>query len=192
MQTQGYAYAYCVSCNAGSEAQLCKDICRELPDAAALYPLFDRKELRRGEWSLRPRPLVPGYVFVYTQERVDAAALYRCERANRVLSYGRCNGEAEHALQGADLAFAQWVYENNGHLGVSQAVMVGDEAKIIAGPLASYQGEILKINRKKHCALVSISVGDTAKEIWLALEWMAPKAGVLEGYKLETGSVPKP
>lgn len=170
MQNGEYVYAYCVSCDAGAEAQLCRDIQSRLPYAVALFPRLDRKELHQGEWIVCVRSLLPGYVFVYTPSPVAVSTFYRCERLNRVLCYEQGNTEDIGILKGADYDFAAWVYENDGHIGISEAIQVGDKVEVVSGPLVAYQGNIVRINRKKHCALVKFYFGDVVREIWLAFD----------------------
>lgn len=183
MLSEEYEYAYCLSCHIGMEAQLCLDIRRELPRVEVLYPLFEKEELRRGAWHVCTYPLMPGYVLAYVRELIDISAFYRCTHLNRLLRYGAEEQNKIGVLKGTDLAFADWIYRNEGKIGISQAMQIGDNTQIVGGPLVSYEGKILKFNRKKRCALVSIFTNGESKNVWLSVEWMRPKNGVLEGYK---------
>lgn len=176
-----YEYVYCVSCDAGSESMLRDDLLRQLPDTVVLYPVFDREELKGGVWTVKTRPLIAGYVFVYSETPIEPFEFYRCERVNRVLGYLE-KGHNEYALTGQDLEFARWIFSHEGHIGVSKAMLVGDQTKIIDGPLKRYEGEILKIDRRRRSALVAVSVGESIKNIWLSFHWMTLKNGVLEDW----------
>lgn len=175
---QNHPYTYCASCNAGSENALKNDLVRQLPGAFILHPVFDREELKDGRWIVKTRPLLPGYVFVYARQPIEPHEFYRCLRINRLLGYTE-QAHSVYALAGEDLAFAEWILLYEGHIGVSRAMLVGDKTQIIDGPLKRYEGEILKIDRRRHRALVAINVGEMAKNIWLGFHWMTLKDGTI-------------
>ena len=173
-----YEFVYCVSCDAGSEGVLRNDLLRQLPNTGVLFPVVDREELKSGIWAVKTRPLIPGYVFIYSEEPIEPHAFYRCERVTHLLGYLE-QTHREHALSGSDLDFARWVLSHDGHIGVSRAMLVGDKTTIIDGPLKRYEGEILKIDRRRRSALVAVSVGEMTKNIWLSFHWITLKDGVL-------------
>lgn len=175
---QSDAYVYCVACNAGSEATLTSDLKRKLSKVGVLYPTFDREELKNGVWATKTRPLIPGYVFVYSDSPIAPYEFYRCERVTRLLGYSE-QAHSEYALTGEDLDFARWILTHQGHIGVSRAMLVGDKTQIIDGPLKRYEGEILKIDRRRRSALVAVSVGEMTKNVWLSFHWMTLKDGML-------------
>ncbi len=175
---QGYPYVYCASCDAGSESALKSDLERQLHNARVLFPMFDREELKNGAWIVKTRPLLPGYVFIYSETHIEPHTFYRCQRVNRLLGYAE-PAHSEYTLSGGDLDFAQWVLSHDGHIGVSRAMLVGDKTTIIDGPLKRYEGEILKIDRRRRSALVAVSVGEMTKNVWLSFHWMTLKEGVL-------------
>lgn len=171
-------YVYCVACDAGSEDSLKSDLEQRFPQAIVLFPLYDRKELKNGVWTVRSRPLMPGYVFIYSSIAIEAQAFYSCHRVKRLLGYAE-EGYIEHTLAGKDLDFAQWVLFHNGHIGISRAMLVGDKTQIIDGPLKTYEGEILKIDRRRHSALMAVNMGEVRKNVWLSFHWMTLQNGVL-------------
>ncbi|MEA4969586.1 MAG: hypothetical protein VB051_03540 [Candidatus Pelethousia sp.] len=175
---QSYPYVYCASCDAGSENALKSDLKRRFLDALAISPVLAREELKNGVWGVKIRPLLPGYVFVYSQEPIASSAFYRCQRVNRLLGYAGPM-HSEYALSGGDLDFAQWVLSHEGHISVSRAMLVGDRMQVIDGPLKRYEGEILKIDRRRRRALICVSVGEMTKNVWLSFHWMTLKEGIL-------------
>lgn len=164
-------YVYCLSCNNGSEASLKNELVKRLPAAKVLYVTIDREEWTEGKWVIKTRPLLCGYVFVYTTFPVVPYVFNCCKKVNRLLSY-REDTYATYALRGSDLEFADWVLKNDGHIGISRATTVGEKTNIVTGPLAFYEGEILKIDRHRHSALVAVSVGKQIRKVWLGLQWI--------------------
>lgn len=175
---QSYRYVYCASCDAGSENVLRNDLLRQLPNSAVLYPVFDREELKSGVWTVKTHPLIPGYVFIYSETPIEPHVFYRCERVTHLLGYAE-QTHIEYALLGEDLDFARWILLHEGHIGVSRAMLVGDKTKIIDGPLKQYEGEILKIDRRRRSALIAVSVGEMIRNVWLSFHWMTLKDGIL-------------
>ena len=181
---QSYPYVYCTACDAGSESALKRDLLRQFPGALALSPVFEREELKNGKWAAKTRPLLPGYVIIYSQTPIAPHEFYRCLRVNRLLGYPE-QAHSEYALTGEDLSFAQWVLSYEGRIGVSRAMIVGDKTEIIDGPLKRYEGEILKIDRRRRSALVAVNVGEMTKNVWLSFHWMTLKDGVLMDWERE-------
>ncbi|MEA5060478.1 MAG: transcription termination/antitermination NusG family protein [Candidatus Pelethousia sp.] len=179
---QGYPFVYCVSCDAGSENVLKSDLERQLQNTCVLFPLIDREELKNGVWTIKTRPLLPGYVFIYSREPIEPHAFYHCQRVNRLLGYAESE-HSEYILSGGDLDFAQWVLCYEGHISVSRAMLVGDKTQVIDGPLKAYEGEILKIDRRHRSALVAVKVGEMTKNVWLSFHWMTLQEGVLVDWK---------
>lgn len=173
-----YEFVYCVSCDAGSEGALRNDLLRQFANTVVLFPVVEREELKGGVWTKKNHPLIPGYVFIYSELPIGPHAFYRCERVTRLLGYEE-RTHCEHALSGEDLDFAKWVLSHDGSIGISRAMLVGDKTQIIDGPLKRYEGEILKIDRRRHSALVAVSVGEMTRNVWLSFHWMTLKEGEL-------------
>ncbi|OQB25791.1 MAG: hypothetical protein BWY11_00168 [Firmicutes bacterium ADurb.Bin182] len=176
-------FTYCIACNAGSEAVLKRELSGRLPEATILYPVFDREEHKDGKWTVKTHPLIPGYLFLYSDTVLAPDLICRSKRVNKVLGYSDTGDAQQHdksySLLGEDLDFANWVYKHDGHIKLSRAMLVGDKTTIIDGPLLDYEGEIIKINRQRRSALVRIAIGETRKDVWLSFKWMELKDGEL-------------
>ena len=168
------AYIYCVSCMANMDGYVAGEIQRFFP-VRAISLTFDREEHKNGKWTVKTYPLLWGYVFVYAEEPLPLRRIYGIDHVIRVLQYG----DGESNLSGEDRAFAEWALENNGHIGLSRALLAGDRTRIIDGPLKDYEGVIRSLNRQKGKALVDIAIGDEIKSIWLYFEWMTLRDGQL-------------
>lgn len=59
-------------------------------------------------------------------------------------------------LCGHDLRFAEWIFQYDGIMGLSQVYTVGDRVHIHSGPLKDYGGSILKIDKRSRNGLVEI------------------------------------
>jgi len=119
--------------------------------------------------------MLTGYVFAYASEELNFSKIRALEHVHSVLNYGN----NEYALHGKDREFADWVYAYDGHIVLSRALLVGDRTQIVDGPLKTYEGNIVKINKHKGQALVEVSIGDTPKRIWMYFEWLKIEDGKL-------------
>ncbi|MDD3401473.1 MAG: hypothetical protein PHT58_07605 [Eubacteriales bacterium] len=158
----------CVFCISGQEKNTVEAIEREFPHARAMFATFERDERKNGEWVRRRLPLLNGYVFVYSDDLVDMLRLSRLIGVYRPLKYE----DGAYSLRGADLDFARWIYENEGNIGVSQAIKIGNRIEVVGGPLAAYKGVIKDVNNQRRSALVTIEVGEMKKDVWLSFEWL--------------------
>jgi|GEM_PF-6904081 len=176
-------FIYCVSCNTGKEEKTKYELKQALPEATVMCPSFDRKERKRGTWSVKTYILIPGYLFIYSEEILASDTFYSMKGINRLVGYVQQDDQGSiletKAFTEADFSFARWLYDQQGHIRLSQAMLVGDKTKIISGPLLDYEGEIIRINRQRQSALVSITICGTEKKVWLSFHWMMLKDGKL-------------
>ncbi|MDO4564043.1 MAG: hypothetical protein Q4C04_00320 [Clostridia bacterium] len=158
----------CVFCESGRESNTVRAIEREFPEAVAMFPTFERDERKNGTWIRRRLPLLSGYVFVYSEKVLDLVRLGRLIGVYKPLRYQ----DGEYALRGADLEFARWLWQNEGNIGISQAIKKGGRIEVISGPLAEYKGVIKDVNNHRRSALVTIEVGEMKRDVWLSFEWL--------------------
>ena len=73
----------------------------------ALFPQRMKKILKNGAWIERPTALLPGYVFVYSdEETVNFSGFPGAQHVIRMLTYG----DGSNALIGRDREFADWLW----------------------------------------------------------------------------------
>lgn len=160
--------AYCVHSATGRERQTAQML-KKLTRAEVLFPTRKVNERVDKQWLQRERPLLPGYLFIYAQQPLHLSPgmlrdLYR------VLSYGdQCQ-----QLRGSDYAFALWVYRNEGCIDISRSYLQGSAVRIVDGPLVDYQSHIIKVDRHKRRALISLPFAGRNLEIWLCFDWLEP------------------
>lgn len=167
-------YIYCVSCMTSSETVVARRI-EETFHVRIIYLSYDREEKKSGTWTIVTHPVHFGYVFVYTDQPINPLRICDIENVNRVLQYG----DGEINLTGEDRFFAEWILRCDGHIGLSRALLVGDETRIIDGPLKDYEGTIRRIDRHKRRAWVDVMVGDEVKSIQMYFEWLTVQDGNL-------------
>lgn len=178
-----FQYAICVSCLPGLERLICNTIGKSL-GLVALYPSWTRELWMQDHYVERMQAVLPGYIFVYSDTPAPVGKIAQTENVYRVLHYG----DGSYSLCGEDLAFAKWVYEQDGQIGLSRAVMVGDEMVIIDGPMKNYEGMIKRIDKHNRYAQIEIDLDGIVRTVNLSFQWMEFKDGALVRLKKRKGA----
>lgn len=159
---RNYKIACCVYCYMGCEDQFSQLVNND--NVTVIVPYRIRREKRRGKWEEKKIKMMPGYAFIYSDEM---AFIVKAIRGNKVhiLSYS----ENDWILHGKDLEFAQMIFENDGIIGVSEAIHEQNKVRIVNGPLKEIEGMIIQINRRHMLAKVELKIG---LMVWLSYEWI--------------------
>ena len=136
MSQHEYKYVRCLFCTTGKEEAVARGI-EASGHGRALFPQRDKRFLVGRAWVERPVALLPGYVFVYSDEE---RAVYRsfgaAQHIIRVLAYGG----GDDRLTGRDREFADWLWRLQGRVGVLKALEVGDRIEIVDGAFKQLAG----------------------------------------------------
>ena len=120
-----------------------------------------------GQWIEVSKPLLPGYVFVYSNEKqVRHDELAAVHHVAHILSYE----SGRDALIGGDLEFADWVWQNGGNIGAMKALQIGDWIEITDGVFKQLHGTIVRMDRRRRTFLVSLDGSGSIRQIWLTYE----------------------
>ena len=170
--------AICVSCVTGAEHTVCDEIQKSI-GIPAFYPTWVRELRIKDRFAERAESMLPGYVFVYPNSLSCIGQIARMEKVLRVLQYG----DGSCSLYGEDLAFASWILEQQGQVGLSRAMMVGDRMVIIDGPMKHYEGQIKRIDKHNRYAQIKIAFEGMTRTVQLGFQWMTFQDGVLVRWK---------
>lgn len=157
----------CVFCRAGRECAVAQSMRLLFPwlDATPLSQMKHRSV--RGVKTAEERILLPGYVFFQTSEvEYREMELYRISDAFRLLK----DSSGEWALSGKDAWFAGWVFEQGGLVQMSEAYEVGDRVVVRSGPLKSFEGQLLRIDKRSRNGLVEFRFDERVWRVWLGFE----------------------
>lgn len=130
----------------------------------ALVPMKIKKEKHSGQWQTRTKHLLPGYIFIYGDREEDILCASR-EAQVRLLRYS----EGDFVLKDSDDRFARWIWEHNGVVDLSTAARVGEEIRIIDGPLADFKGIVTDIDKRRQ--LMKVKLEMTEFQVWLSFDW---------------------
>ena len=159
-------YAYCLFCL----TQRCGTIAKlmEIRGASrAFSPQIIRKQRKKGVNLERRFDLLPGYVFVYSEERLtDYRLFYGIDGVVRRV--GRRDDGYE--LEGPDLDFAMKLLEKDGLVGSMQVCRVGDEVSLEDPLFSGCQGRVTEIDYRKERAKVEFVFDRNSCSTWVSLE----------------------
>lgn len=158
--------AYCIFCRTGTEKALLRQLRETLPEAEVLLPLRLLQERRGGTWTEQERPLIPGYIFIFTKENIPSLPVGGLRNVYKILEYP----DGERKLRGGDYAYALWLHRHNGVIGTSLAVSEGDSVRVTEGALADGVGKIRRLDRHKRRALVEFDFYGKKQTISLSVE----------------------
>lgn len=133
----------------------------------AIFPKRTALVRNGRQWVEIQKRLLPGYVFVYSgQGQVRYDELVAVRDVIRVLSYEPgCD-----ALTGKDLAFADWIWRNQGEIKPMKALQIGEWIEITDGLFKQLHGTIVRMDRRRRAFLVALEGTGVIRQIWLTYE----------------------
>ena len=118
-----------------------------------ISPQRERIRKIRQKWRMDRIRLLPGYIFVFSEQEIPLRYYYRFEHLLRVLRYDR---EPDGYLRGSDLDFALAVRDLDGKLKLLEAVDEEGFIRITDPLLEALHGEVLSVERGKRLAKIRI------------------------------------
>ncbi len=160
---RGYHTVRCLFCVTGKEENVAYTVHKN-GWGRAIFPKRSALVRTNGQWTEISKPLLPGYVFVYSEEKqVLAHELEAINYVIRVLSYDAGHEE----LTERDQEFADWIWRNDGWINPMKAVQIGDWIEITDGIFKQLHGTIVRMDRRKRRFLVSLDGAGMLRQIWM-------------------------
>ena len=156
----------CLFCRVGTEESVVRTVTERLPNVDAVRLTKVRRRYTPGQVREETVSLLPGYVFVRAPE--DYPLFYRAKLpgVHRVLS----DTEGRWQLHGTDAEFAQRAFGTQGVIGLSQAYFEGGRIRVCGGFLQGYEGNILRVNKRRGTAQVRLTLDQKEILVWLGNE----------------------
>ena len=159
-------YVYCLFC----VTQRCAVIAK-LMEVRGAYRAFSpriiRKQRKKGENIERSFDLLPGYVFIYSEERLtDYRAFFGIDGVIRRV--GRRDDGYE--LEGPDLDFAMKLLKKDGIVGAMKVCHVGDDVTLEDPLFSGCRGRVAEIDYRKERAKVEFIFDKNSCSTWVSLE----------------------
>ena len=137
-------YIYCLFCETVKTGYVAKAV-SEMTGCKSLCPKqVQHTRARGGGTQDIINDLLPGYVFLYCEEKADVSFLKAVQGVIRCLS----NTAGEYELTGQDEQFALMQLEKNGIIGKTQVYREGQRIRIAGGAFEVVSAKILKVEHR--------------------------------------------
>ena len=163
-------YVRCAFCLTGNEKSVAWKIEKNRL-GRVLIPQKVKPFRVNGQWGDRTELLMPGYLFIFSDEKYPFSSLNAVDGIVRVLTYG--DMDEEGYLMGQDLGFAAWLQKENGLVGKLEAVQEGDFIRITDGALRDTQGRVVGMNRRRRMVDIEMTLFGAKRNVWLGYEVVA-------------------
>ncbi len=134
----------------------------------SFIPQYEVKKRIQGAWKVRTEVLLPGYMFVITDQPGKLReALRSVPKFTRLLG----NNDVFTPLDEQEVAFINAFTEPDHRVvEFSSGVIEGDEIVILNGPLMNQTGLIKKVDRHKRLAYLEVQILGRTKTVKVGLE----------------------
>lgn len=159
-------YTYCVFC----DTQRCGEIARQAEiqlQCRAIRPKRERLKWVQHKPVREINDLLPGYIFLYTEEKIEDLSTLR-----RIRGVVRCLSDTEHqyVLQGSDEAFALMLLQNNGVIGRIPVYEEGQTIRITEGVFGGVEASILRVDRRQARMEIALPFDKSIVKTWIEFE----------------------
>ena len=133
-----------------------------------MTPILIKRKWVDGEFKQVKHLLMPGYIFLFSNERMDPSLVHRLSGVLKVLQYG----DKVYTLTGYDEQLARWLARYGGMIGFSQAVRVGARIHVVQGPMKDDLCRITDVDKRKRCAKVELQFCGASFGVWMDYDWV--------------------
>lgn len=159
-------YAYCLFC----ETAKCGYVAGIVADqfsCRAFSPKQVQHTWSKGKMVDIVHDLLPGYVFVYREEKIkDVAALRSVQGVIKCL----CSQDKQYELFGADEQFALMLLQKDGVIGKTKVYEEGQMIRICQGAFEGVETRILRVNRRNMRMQIEIPFAGRPVRTWVEYE----------------------
>jgi transcriptional antiterminator NusG len=173
--TNNDVYWYVLFSRTGAEEKLV-DILREITADRGCFPFVPKKTCvfrRQGQKSFFQKVCFPGYVFIESDKSAEDfissffPVVHKINHAYRFLSYGQ---RYDIAMREDERIALCSLLGKNHCMDISIGFKEGDSIRIVSGALAGSESRILRINKNRKEAIVSIEMFGSKVEVSVGLD----------------------
>lgn len=163
-------YTYCLFCETSKTAFIAK-AAAEITGGKALRPRQIQHTWAKGGGTRDvENDLMPGYAFLYCDEKADISRLHMLQGVIRCLS----STAGEYELTGQDEQFALMLLEKDGVIGKTRVYREGERIRIAGGAFEGVKAIILKVERRLSRMQVEIPFVNQKVKTWVEYEIVEP------------------
>ena len=157
----------CLFCVTGREREVARNVELLWPGVIACAVCILKRRTCQGIKRLEPEILIPGYVFFCAPADYMDFSPWPSDVWKMLRSL-----DGSWRLAGTDEAFARWLLQHDGEIGLSKAYEVGERIHIHSGPLKDMEGYITRIDRRNRSGQVCLTINGREIRAWLGFEML--------------------
>ena len=166
-------HAYCIFCQTQKTEQIA-DAIEKILHIRCINAKIIQRYWRKGRQELRVHDYLPGYLFLYSEEPLEAYQdIARLQGVIRRLG----SEDADYELTGSDYEFARMLYELDGTIGILKTVQVGDKVDLVRGLYQGFSGRIIRVDRRKGRCQIEFEFDGTVQNVWVGYEMINGNKG---------------
>ena len=166
MQDPARLYAYCIFCNT-VKSDLDATVITQKYGYTAFSPKIVQRKWIKGKCFEEVKPYLPGYVFMYVEKPIT-----QFREINILDGVLRFLGQRENGFQltGDDRRFADMLYLQGGVIGIVKTYKEGDRVPIAKDLMGGFEGEIIKLEKRKGRCLVQYNFDNNTCQMWVGYD----------------------
>ena len=162
---------YCLYCRTAAAKNVVRDAERVF-GCRAIRPLqIQHTRVKRKPVDIE-REMLPGYVFLYAEEKLEVSKMWLIDGVIRVLRNSDANEEhrGTYELKGSDEAFALMLFEKDGRFGRTKVYEEGQVIKLRDSAFRGLETTILKVDRRNERMEIEIPFAGRTIRTWVGYE----------------------
>lgn len=164
---------YVLHVRTGEETAVRDLIRKNLPSVDAIAPQRLMRERKNGIWKEWIRTVFVGYVFV--QSIMNPEMYYKLTGLTGVINILKDASSSPTPVPLEEMDFVLRFAKEDDLAGISDLVVDGDRVKVISGPLQGYEGQIVKVDKRRFRAKVCFNLMGQEKFIELGINVVEKK-----------------
>ena len=159
-------FTYCLFCETGKCGYVASIVAEQF-SCRAISPKQVQHTWSKGKMVDIVHDLLPGYVFVYLEEKLkDISSLRAIQGVIRCLS----SQDRQYELAGTDEQFALMLLQKDGVIGKTKVYEEGQMIRICQGAFEGVETQILKVNRRNMRMQIEIPFAGRPVRTWVEYE----------------------
>lgn len=158
---------YVLHVRTGDELKVLEQIRKDLPGVPALVARQTVRERKGGQWTDKEKLLFPGYVFACAA--MTPEVYYRLTGLPGVMGILRGASNVPTPVPDSEMRFVLRFAKDGEVPGISDLVMDGDRVRVVSGPLQGYEGQIVKLEKRRYRARIRLSLMGREQEIEMSV-----------------------
>ena len=164
-------YCYCLYCRTAAAKAVVRDAERVF-GCRAIRPRQVQHTRRNRKPVDIERDLLPGYVFLYAEEKLEVSKMWLIDGVIRVLRNTDATEEhrGTYELKGADEAFALMLLERDGSIGKTEVFEEGQTIRLRETAFRGLETKILRVDRRNRRMQIEIPFANQVLQTWVEFE----------------------